>query len=203
MILGQLSFKLLEAGIGPSSNSLSAASFSVLLDANGFFPPNKFCYKVQTPKGSSEHRTRSLRTAGYLLSRISVVTKRTSTGGHLHFFFQHVFYFMSKTFLFLVCNFPQLFQLFIFNLILRIIAVPFFLVYQNAIYCSFVFTHCLFLKAGAANISTFPVLDRLPLLPGQRLSFSFPSILFKVFTEKCKIIRYLLFDIYLAFRQYF
>ena len=73
-----------------------------------------------------------------------MATKRTLTshGFHLHFFFKHVFQFMSKTFLFLVCNFPQLFQLFIFNHILWIIAVPFFLVYQNAIYCFFVWTHC-------------------------------------------------------------
>ena len=40
MILGQWSFKLLEAGIGPSSNSSSAASFSLLIDANGFSSPN-------------------------------------------------------------------------------------------------------------------------------------------------------------------
>ena len=57
MILGQWSFKLLEVGIGPSSNSSSAASFSVLIScllvAHGLFPPNKFFYpNFETPADS-------------------------------------------------------------------------------------------------------------------------------------------------------
>ena len=48
---------LLEAVIGPSSNSASAASSSelilCLLDANGFFPPNKsFPPNFETPPDS-------------------------------------------------------------------------------------------------------------------------------------------------------
>ena len=85
-------------------------------------------------------------------------------------FFKHVFQFMSKTFLFLVCIFPQLFQLFIFNHILWIIAVPIFLVFQNAIYCFFVWTYCLHWKQQLQNISMFSVFDRLPPTHGLHLS---------------------------------
>ena len=49
---------LLEAGIGPSSSSASAASLSELiscrLDAHGFFPPNKFCYLLPSMPGLQE-----------------------------------------------------------------------------------------------------------------------------------------------------
>ena len=58
MILGQWSFKLLEVGIVPSSNSSSAASFSVLisclLDAHGLFLSNKSFYpNFETPSDSN------------------------------------------------------------------------------------------------------------------------------------------------------
>ena len=94
---------------------------------------------------------------------ISVATKRTLTshGFYLHFFFKHVFQFMSKTFLFLVCNFPQLFQLFIFNHILWIIAVPFFLVYQKR-HLLFLCLNSLFpLKAAASNLCLIVFLQHM------------------------------------------
>ena len=96
---------------------------------------------------------------------ISVATKRTLTshGFYLHFFFKHVFHFMIKTFLFLVCNFPQLFQLFIFNHILWIIAVPFFLVYQTPSIVSF--------ESNSFKLfQLFSVFDRLPPTHGLHLS---------------------------------
>ena len=96
---------------------------------------------------------------------ISVATKRTLTshGFYLHFFFKHVFHFMIKTFLFLVCIFPHLYQLFIFNHILWIIAVPFFLVYQTPSIVSFE-------RNSFKLFQLFSVFDRLPPTHGLHLS---------------------------------
>ena len=112
----------------------------------------------------------------------------------LFVFFKHVFHFLVKIILFLVSIFPHLFQLFSINLYLKYFN---FQILSSKHDISRSFSQCLFLKSCAANIAFFPVFDRLPLLPVQRLSVSFPCILFKVFLLKnvklCKIITYFWF----------
>ena len=53
---------------------------------------------------------------------------------------------------------------------LWIIGVPFFLVYQNAIYCFFVWTHCFHWKLLLQIFQLFSVFDRLPPTHGLHLS---------------------------------
>ena len=184
-----------------------------------------------------------------------MVTKRTSTGGHLHFFFQHVFiswvkpsyswfstflsYFilitrlfvskkwrsnsfnrtnqkidvnpwflwqpreplqvvipfafrcstffsvMIKTSLLIFFHFSSFnFRLFLFNSYLKIWSSNFVFIKTRHLSFPLVLSQCLFWKQELQIFQLFPVLDRLPLLPGQWLSFSFPCILFIVFTEK-------------------